>query len=100
MSVTPSVSFVVDIPVVISKSWYEGNVHALFKDSAMEPSSPCRHSAELHVILQPTSMDYPLYIDGGPNHRLTYASVKLTLITLFRKLDLDYLCVARTAPLS
>jgi len=93
MSVTPSVSFVVDIPDVISKSWYEGKVHVLFKDSAMEPSSPCRHLAELHVILQPNSMDYPLlflYTDGGPDHCLTYASVKLTLIALFRKLDLDY----------
>ncbi len=30
--------------------------------------------------------------------RLTFASVKCTLIALFRKLDLDYLCAARTAP--
>ena len=39
-----------------------------------------------------------LYTDGGPDHRLTYANVKLTLIALFRKLNLDYLCVSRTAP--
>ena len=39
-----------------------------------------------------------LYTDGGPDHRLTYARVKLTLIAVFRKLDLDYLCASRTAP--
>ena len=39
-----------------------------------------------------------LYTDGGPDHRLTYLSVKLTLISLFRYLDLDYLCAGRTAP--
>ena len=39
-----------------------------------------------------------LYIDREPDHRLTYASVKLTLITVFRKLENDYLCASRTAP--
>ena len=39
-----------------------------------------------------------LYCDGGPDHRLTYVSVQLSLIALFLKLDLDYLCVCRTAP--
>ena len=34
---------------------------------------------------------------GGPDHQLTYASVELTLIAVFRKLDLDYLCASRTA---
>ena len=34
----------------------------------------------------------------GPDHRLTYASVKLTSIAVFWKLDLDYLCASRTAP--
>ena len=29
---------------------------------------------------------------------LTYLSVKLSLIVLFLKLELDYLCAARTAP--
>ena len=35
--------------------------------------------------------------DGGPNHRLTYLSVQLSLICLLLSLDLDYLCAARTA---
>ena len=39
-----------------------------------------------------------MYTDLGPDLQLTYASVKLTLIAVFRKLDLDYLCASRTAP--
>ena len=39
-----------------------------------------------------------LYTDGGPDHRLTYLSVQLSLISLFLKLDLNFLCACRTAP--
>ena len=39
-----------------------------------------------------------LYSDGGPDHRLTYVSVQVSLIALFLMLDLDFLCAARTAP--
>ena len=39
-----------------------------------------------------------IYSDGGPDHRLTYLSVQLSLISVFLKLDLDFLCAARTAP--
>lgn len=39
-----------------------------------------------------------MYTDGGPDHRLTYLSVKISLICLFLKLNLDFLCAARTAP--
>lgn len=39
-----------------------------------------------------------IYSDGGPDHRLTYHSVKLSLIVLFRNLNLDMLIAGRTAP--
>ena len=39
-----------------------------------------------------------LYKDGRPDHRLTYASAQVSLITLFKNLNLDFLCAARTAP--
>ena len=39
-----------------------------------------------------------MYSDGGPDHRLTYNSVKLALMSLFIKLDLDMLIAIRTAP--
>ncbi len=39
-----------------------------------------------------------LYADDGPDHRLTYLSVQLSLIALFLKVDLDILVAGRTAP--
>ena len=39
----------------------------------------------------------PVYSEG-PDHRLTYLSVQVSLICLFLSLDLDYLLAARTAP--
>lgn len=56
---------------------------------------------ELYQLLQTLSFSKSvlfIYTDGGPDHRLTYVSVKLSLICLFLKLDLDYLCAGRTAP--
>ena len=100
MSIIPSVSLLVDIPEELVRSWYTGEVQVLFKDSTFEPSSPARHSSEHAQILAERAVDHLvlfLYSDGGPDHRLTYASVKLALILLFRKLDLDYICAARTA---
>lgn len=39
-----------------------------------------------------------LYTDGGPDHRVTYHSVKLSLIVLFKRLNLELLVAGRTAP--
>ena len=39
-----------------------------------------------------------IYFDGGPDQRLTYVSVKLSLIALFLNLNLDFLVACRTAP--
>ena len=73
----------------------------LYKDAAFEPSSPIRHAAELVLVLRSKSLTHPvliLYSDGGPDHRVTYTSVKLALIALYLELNLDYLIAARTAP--
>ena len=64
------------------------------KDNAFEASSPLRHMAEFNQILTSCSDDNPLlllYTDDGPDHRLTYVSVKLSLIALL-------LCAVRTPP--
>ena len=56
-----------------------------------------QHIAELYDIV--TSQDLQMkpimfmYTDGGPDHRLTYLSVQLSLISLFLKLDLDFVCL-------
>ena len=98
-SIIPSVVLLVDIPDATSGSWYDGNVYVLFKDSAYEAPSPIGHATELAALLRSEARPvlFP-YSDGGPDHRLTYMSVKLSLISLFIELDLDYLSAARTAP--
>ena len=102
MSIVPSVSFILDVPETIDDSWYSGKVLVGLKDATFEPSSPERHMAELHSSLVLQGLDIKpvlfLYTDGGPDHRLTYLSVQMSLISLFLKLDLDFLCVCRTAP--
>ena len=100
-SIVPSVVLFTEIPMEISGSWYDGQVFVLFKEGAFEPSSPVRHCTELTSIIAEKAVDLPvlfIYADGGPDHRVTYLSVKLSLIALYLKLDLDYLCAARTAP--
>uniref|UniRef100_A0A1X7TME8 Uncharacterized protein n=1 Tax=Amphimedon queenslandica TaxID=400682 RepID=A0A1X7TME8_AMPQE len=100
-SVIPSVIFSIDIPDEISESWYKGAVFVGVKDLIYEPSSPFRHMTELYKVLQSQSFSKPvlfIYSDGGPDHRLTYINVQLSLICLFLKYNLDYLCAGRTAP--
>ena len=97
---TPSVSLVCDIPYSIEESFYRGRVFTCLKDSVFQHSSPLRHGAELYKLLQ--NIEYQpilcLYSDGGPDHRVTYLSVQVSLICLFQALDLDFLIAARTAP--
>ena len=67
----------------------------------LEPSSALRHVTELHSILTPLIGNKSIlffYTDGGPDHRLTFFSVQLSLIALFLNLDLDLLVVGRTVP--
>ncbi len=40
----------------------------------------------------------PIFSDGGPDHRITFPSVKFALIKLFQALDLDMLVAVRTCP--
>ena len=101
LSFIPSVFFKVAIPDDISGSWYSGKVHISLKEGTFEPSSPIRHASELISLIETDVQSKPilfLYTDGGPDHRLTFIAVQLSLISLFLQLDLDYLCAARTAP--
>ncbi|XP_019855518.1 PREDICTED: uncharacterized protein LOC109584280 [Amphimedon queenslandica] len=100
-SVIPSVTFLVDIPESMDGSWYRGQVFIGIKDAIFEPSSPLRHATELYHCLLPHMANrfaLFLYSDGGPDHRLTYVSVQLSLIALFYNFDLDILVACRTAP--
>ena len=100
-SFIPSVTILVDIPERIECSWYSGQVFVGIKDAAFEPSSPLRHATELYNCLVNRMEGRHIlfvYSDGGPDHRLTYASVQISLITLFLNLDLDLLIAGRAAP--
>ena len=91
----------INIPESIEHSWYEGTVHIAYKDAVHEPSSPTRHATELHSILVPQIGSKSIlfvYTDGGPDHRLTYLNIQMSLIALFCSLNLDLLIARRTAP--
>ena len=65
----------------------------------MQPSSPLRHATEQCKIL---STDFPnssvvlLVSDGGPDHRLTYYSVQVSLLCIFLERNLDMLIAIHT----
>lgn len=102
--ITPSVCLKVAIPEEQDGSFYRGEVSVTFKDSIFQPSNPWRHATEIESMLKSESPESDvkpillLFSDGGPDHRVTYHSVKLSLIVLFKKLDLDLLVAGRTAP--
>jgi hypothetical protein len=105
--VVPSITFVVDIPESANDSFYQGKAYVCLKDKVTQPSSPLRHSTELGSLLLkhysddglvPTKPVLVIVSDGGPDHRITYASVQVALLCLFISLNLDMLVVGRTCP--
>ena len=103
--VVPSVAFFPNIPKDSRDSFYSGSVFVTLKDKVLQPSSALRYSVELHNIVQTkcekegsTNHIALIISDGGPDHRLTYLSVKVAMIVLFRSLDLDMLIAIRTCP--
>ena len=70
-------------------------------DSIFEPSSPFCHATELSSLLTRQCDTNPillLYTDGGPDHRVNFLSVQLSLIAVFLARDLDCLVAVRTPP--
>ncbi|XP_052223762.1 uncharacterized protein LOC127839434 isoform X2 [Dreissena polymorpha] len=104
LSLTPSVALKVGVPESIEESFYRGNVTVKYKDSVFQPSTPFRHAVEMEQILTKGGANdavppiLMIFSDGGPDHRITYHSVKLALIVLFKKLNLDMLIAGRSAP--
>lgn len=107
--IVPSVALVADIPENARDSFFSGEVHVTSKDKVFSPSSPLRHGVELIRLLRSSetfsedavNLNVPimcLYTDGGPDHRTTYETVKLSLALIFMHLDLDMLVALRTAP--
>lgn len=93
---------VVDVPV---DSFYTGQIHVTTKERIFQPSSPFRHAAELIRVLREEhsingiTLDQeilPVFSDGGPDHRITYWSVQVSLLCVAMVLDLDMLIAVRT----
>ena len=101
VSVTPSVTMLINIPDDIEGTFYDGQIHVGVKENCFQPSSSLRHITELSKILEQEEKSKEilcLYTDGGPDNRLTYLSVQMALICLFLKLDKDMLIAVRTPP--
>ena len=96
-SLTHSVTMICDIPEDITYSFYRGNVHVCLKGAVFQASTPFCHATELAHLMQRKGDISPillLYTNGGPDHRLTYYSVKCKLICLSLHLDLEFLIAA------
>ncbi|CAG2197878.1 unnamed protein product [Mytilus edulis] len=102
----PSVAFVSDIPKNSNDSFFNGHIYVTTKDKVFQASTPYRHATELTRILRENysdddvNLETPilcLMTDGGPDHRVTFGTVQLSLIQLFIALDLDMLIALRTA---
>ena len=106
--VVPSVSLLISIPDTPLDSFFTGQVYVGNKNKVTQPSSPLRHSTELSRILireacaeNSVTGDKSILLllsDGGPDHRLSYGSVQVTLLALFLRLNLDVLIAVRTCP--
>ena len=75
-----------------------------FKESVFQPSSSFRFALELLNTLGENEFDHErtphifMVTDGGPEHRVCFESVKIPLIMIFKKLQLQSLVAIRTAP--
>lgn len=101
--VVPSVSFFPRIPGDARDSFFSGPVFVTLKDKVMQPSNALRHATELSKVIESNfSSQVPqillLISDGGSDHRVTFLSVKVALIALFLKLDVDMLIAIRICP--
>ena len=105
--IVPSVALVTTIPIYCNDSLFQGNIFVTTKDKVFKASGPCRHATEITKILREhysdnnVDLNTPvlcLLTDGGPDHRVTFETVKLSLVQLFMQLDLDMLVAIRTAP--
>ncbi len=94
---TPSVILQSELPDDPSKSFCTGQVTVSVNDSVFQASTPFRHAASIRSIVSTQPICF-IFSDGGPDHRLTYESVKMSLVALFKATNLDMLVACRCAP--
>ena len=96
-SMTPSVSFKVNIPEDMSGNFYSGTVFVGLKDFVFEPSSSLRHLVEYDTISPHVNPVECHYHDGGPDN-IQHMRNKLANISYFLHRNLDMLCSIQTPP--
>ena len=103
-AIVPSVMLDIEVNDM-KQSFYKGQVILTLKDSVFEASSPNRFVTETIKYWETIPEDKKrkckilfLYTDGGPEHRSTFESVKISLIHLFRATGVELLVALRTAP--
>lgn len=84
-------------------NFYHGQVVVDVHDAVFDPSSAQRHSALMvNQIKQQFSGNikpiFTLFTDRGPDHNVTFTSVKLSLIAAALQVDLDALIALRVCP--
>ena len=67
--------------------FYCGKAFVCLKDKVTQPSSALRHARELSQLLQSPAFgnvttSTSILLSGGPDHRITYISVQLSLLWL------------------
>ncbi|CAG8582105.1 15847_t:CDS:10, partial [Gigaspora rosea] len=103
LSLTPFVIFFCNIPQSIEESFYSGKVFVSFKDTVFHPSNAIRHATEFYHVISTNCFNIIppilcLYTDSGPDHRIVFSSVQISLICLFLHGNFDMLIAMRTAP--
>eukprot|EP00984_Skeletonema_dohrnii_P019673 scaffold9466_cov85-Skeletonema_dohrnii-CCMP3373.AAC.1 len=102
-----SVTLFSNIPSSIAGSFFvggeegEGQIFVTCRDAVFDGSEIFDHCAQLIDVVRSrgvTPTVLVLQTDGGPDHSLKRVAVKLALLALFRKLDIDRLIVLRCAP--
>lgn len=106
--IVPSVALQIDIPESHNDSFFSGQPYVTNKDKVTQPSSPYRHSVELVHLVQALDVHTdgevatkPVVVilsDGGPDHRVCFGSVKVSMIALFLNLNLDMLVCMQMCP--
>lgn len=87
--------------------FFRDNTFVTNKDKVTQPSSALRHSTELTEIVcthfsdDGLSSAKPVLVivsDRGPDHHVTFGSVQVASVALFRAQDLDMLICVQTCP--
>ena len=93
------------LPDSIDGSFYRGTPIVTLKDSVFQKSNSFRSILELNKAIINTiepeklaNLRYFFIMDGGPGHNVTYESVKVPLILLFKEIKVNFLIAIRTAP--